>query len=105
MTQWRKSQKHDVLLLAEIQKFRFRQIWMGFHLDHGRLDSRGFVDGHEPFQGDVRQSDGPASAMVHQTLYRLPGLDHSHAAVVQDISVLIPRILIVPRLKRKRSVT
>ena len=62
VTQWRKSQKHDVLLLAEFQKLRFRQIRMCFDLDHGRLDSRRFVNGQQFVQADIRQSDGPAFA-------------------------------------------
>ena len=99
MTQWRKSQKHDVVLLAELQKLRFRQIRMCLDLDHGRLDSRRFVDGHQFVQADVRQSDGPASATVHKTLHRPPGIEQSHAAVVEDIAVLIARILVVPWLE------
>ena len=75
-----------------------------FDLDHGWLDSRRFVDGQQFVQADVRQSDGPAFAMVHETFHRPPGIEQSHAAVVNDIAVLIPRILLVPRLKCKRSV-
>jgi hypothetical protein len=52
----------------------------------------------------VRQSDGPTFAMVHKTLHRPPGIEQSHAAVVEDIALLVPRILFVPRLKRKWSV-
>ena len=42
--------------------------------------------------------------MVHETLHRPPSLEQSHAAVVNDIAVLISRVLLVPRLKRKWSV-
>src|SRR5271168_558818 len=42
--------------------------------------------------------------MVHEGLERLPGIKQSHAGVVKDFAVLISRILLVPRLKRKRSV-
>src|SRR4051794_8180787 len=42
--------------------------------------------------------------MVHEILHRPPGIEQSHASVVKDIAVLIPRILGVPRLKRKWSV-
>src|SRR6516165_7431302 len=77
---------------------------MCFDLDHSRLDSRRFVNGQQIVQADIRQSDGPASATVQEILHRPPGLEQSHAAVVKDISVLIPRILLVPRLKRKWSV-
>jgi hypothetical protein len=78
---------------------------MCFDLDHGRLDSRRFVNGQQPVQSDVRQSDGPAFATIHETLHRPPGHEQSHAAVVKDIAVLIARILLVARLKRKWGVT
>src|ERR1700757_3517359 len=39
--------------------------------------------------------------MIYETFQRLPGVEQSHAAVVKDIAVLIPRILIVPGLKRE----
>src|SRR6266481_114306 len=97
-------QKHDALLLAEFQKLRFRQIRMGFDLDHGWLDSRRFIDGQQFVQTDVRESDGPAPAMVHETFHRPPGVQQSYAVVIKDIAVLIPRILLVPGLKCKRSV-
>ena len=61
--------------------------------------------GNTPSKVIVRQSDGPAFALIHKTLHRPPGIEHSHAAIVNDIAVLIPRILLVPRLKRKWSVT
>ncbi len=104
MTQWRESQKHNTFLLAEFQKLRFRQIRMGFDLDHGWLDSCRFVDGQQFVQADVRQSDGPAFALVHETFHCSPGIEQSHSFVVDDIAVLIPWVLLVPRLKCKRSV-
>src|SRR5208282_5310153 len=42
--------------------------------------------------------------MIHETFHRPPGIKQSHAVVVKYIAVLIPRILVVPRLKRKGSV-
>src|SRR5437588_7332029 len=45
-----------------------------------------------------------ASAAVHETFQRSPGVLQSHAAVVNDIAILISRILIVPGLERERSV-
>src|ERR1700761_2358203 len=104
VTQRGEGQEHNVLLLAEFQKLGFRQIRMRFDLDHGWLDSRCFVDGHQLIQTDVRQSDGAASATVHQALHRLPRVEQSHAAVVDDIAVFIAWILLVPGLKRKGSV-
>src|SRR5882757_8588163 len=43
--------------------------------------------------------------MIHETLHRFPRVEQSYAVVVKDISVLIPRILIVPGLKCKWSVS
>src|SRR5271155_2959887 len=42
--------------------------------------------------------------MVYETFHCPPRVKQSHAAVVKDIAVLIPRILLVPRLKCKWSV-
>src|SRR5271170_7747414 len=42
--------------------------------------------------------------MVYETFHCPPRVKQSHAAVVKDIAVLIPRIQLVPRLKRKWSV-
>ena len=77
---------------------------MCFDLDRGRLDSCRFVDGQQFVHADVRQSDGPASTAVHETFHCSPGIEQSYSVVVDDIAVLIPRILLVPRLKRKWSV-
>src|SRR5580693_7003603 len=41
--------------------------------------------------------------MVHKTLHRPPGIEQSHVPVVKDIAVFIPRIVLLPRLKRKWS--
>jgi hypothetical protein len=42
--------------------------------------------------------------MVYQTFHRLPGVEQRHAIVVKNIAVLVPRILLVSRLKGKWSV-
>src|SRR5215470_8054438 len=42
--------------------------------------------------------------MVDESLHCPPGVEQSHVAVVEDISVLIPRILVVPGLKCEWSV-
>src|SRR5215469_12011172 len=42
--------------------------------------------------------------MVHKTLHCLPRIEQSHSAVVENIAVLVSWILIVSRLKCKRSV-
>jgi len=44
-------------------------------------------------------SDGPAPAVVHETLHCSPGVEQSHSVVIDDIAVLIPRILLIARLK------
>src|SRR6185295_6786538 len=43
MTQGRKCQKNDALLLTELQQLGLRQIRMRFNLDHGRFDPRGLI--------------------------------------------------------------
>src|SRR5438093_2344777 len=53
MTQWRKCQKNNALLLAELQQLRLREIRMRFNLDHSRFDSRGLVERHQVFKNDV----------------------------------------------------
>jgi hypothetical protein len=42
--------------------------------------------------------------MVHETFQRPPGVEESCIAVVEDIAVLVARILFVSRLKCKWSV-
>src|SRR5882672_7948852 len=53
MTQWRKCQKDNALLLAELQQLGLRQIRMRFNLDHRRFDPRGLIDRRQVFQNDV----------------------------------------------------
>src|ERR1700722_4582351 len=77
---------------------------MSFHLDYRRLDSGGLVDGRQFVQTNIRQPDGPASATVHKTLHCPPGIEQSHAVVVNDIAVLIAWIRLVPGLEGKGSV-
>src|ERR1700722_1137555 len=77
---------------------------MCFHLDHRRLDPRGFMDRLQLVQTDVRKSDGSAPATIHQTFHRFPGFEEAHFAVIEDVSVFIPRILFISGLKCKWSV-
>src|ERR1700739_3400967 len=42
--------------------------------------------------------------MVHEIFHRFPGVEQCDVVVVNYVSVLIPRILVVPGLKCKRSV-
>jgi hypothetical protein len=57
-------------------------------------------NGQSRRQRNVRLLD---AAMV-RSVHRFPRVEQSHVAVVKDIAVLIPWILIVPRLKCKGSV-
>src|SRR5580704_6615972 len=77
---------------------------MRFHLHHRRLDSSRCIDILQLLQADIRKSDCPALAVVHEIFQRSPSIKQSHVAVVNHIAVLIPWILLVPRLKCKRSV-
>src|SRR6266404_1593860 len=53
MTQWRKCQKNDSLLLAKLQQLRLRQIRMRLNLDHGRFDPCGVIQRRQVFKNDV----------------------------------------------------
>jgi hypothetical protein len=103
VTQWSECQKNNPLFLAEFQKLRFRKVGMCFDLNCGWLDPCGFINSSQPVQADVRQPDGTASAIVDETFHGSPGIEQSHSAVVKDIAVLISRVLLVSRLKGKRS--
>ena len=56
MTQWRKCQKNNTRVLAELQQLRLRQIRMRFHLDHGRFDPRGLIE-RQPDSSTTMTSD------------------------------------------------
>ena len=74
---------------------------MCFDLDHSGLDSGRFVEGRQSVQGNVRDSDGAALAVVYETFERSPCFEQSHAAVVNDVAIFVARILIVSGLKRE----
>src|SRR5476649_2086619 len=76
---------------------------MCFDLHHCRFNSCRFVEGLQSVQGDVRQSDGAAFSMVDEIFHRPPSVEQSHAFIVDDIAMFIAWILLIPRLKRKRS--
>jgi len=46
----------------------------------------------------------PVAFSAHETFHRPPGVQQRHAVVVNDVPVLISRILLVPGLKCKWSV-
>jgi hypothetical protein len=56
------------------------------------------------FQSNVRQTDGFAAALIHQTFQRSPGIEQSDLAIVDDVAEYIARILIITRLKSERRV-
>ena len=72
---------------------------MGLDLNHGWLDSRRLIDGQQFIQSDIRKADGPALAMVHEIFHRSPGIEQSHALVINHIAVLIARVLFIAGLK------
>ena len=41
--------------------------------------------------------------VVHETLERLPRLDQRHPAIIDHLTVLVPRVLLVAGLKGKRG--
>src|SRR5512146_520654 len=41
--------------------------------------------------------------MINQAFHRLPGVEQSYVVIVKDVAVLIPRVLVVARLKCKWS--
>src|SRR5438270_7698503 len=49
------------------------------------------------------QSNGPAPAAGNETFHCSPCIEQSYSAVVDDVAVLISRVLLVSRLKCKRS--
>jgi hypothetical protein len=104
VTQRGKSQEDDSLLLAKIEQLGFRKIRMRFDLDYRRLDSGRFIDRPELVQADVRESDGAALAAIDQIFHGLPGIEQSHAAIVEHVAVGIARILFIAGLKGKRGV-
>src|SRR5580700_1042888 len=104
MTQGRKSLEHDTVLLAELEQLPFWEIGMGFYVNNGRLYSRGFKNPFHLFQTHVRQSDGLAPALVDKTLQSSPGIQQRHPIIINYFAVLVPRVLLLSRLKGKRSV-
>jgi hypothetical protein len=77
---------------------------MRFNLNNGRFDPRGIVDGQEILEGDIGQSNGSALAVVNETFHGPPCVGESHAFVVKNVAVFIPRVQVVSRSKRKWSV-
>ena len=98
----RKRQQYDPMLPAKIEQLPFRQIGMGFDLHDCRLDPRRRNNLLQLLQGHVGQTNGPAAALVDEALKRSPGIDETHFGIVDDVTVLVPRVLLVARTKGKR---
>src|SRR5882672_1931297 len=77
---------------------------MRFNLNNGGFDPCRIVDGQEFLETDIGQSNGSAPAVVNETFHGPPCVDESHAFVVKNIAVFIPRVQVVSRSKRKWSV-
>src|SRR4051794_36152896 len=72
MPQWRKRQKDDVVLLAELQKFSFRKIRMSLDLNDRRLDSRSFIQRLELIQTNVGKADRAALFTIDKIFHGPP---------------------------------
>ena len=75
---------------------------MGFDLHHGRLDPRCRNDLSQLLQRNIGQADRLAPAVVNETLQRLPRLDQRHPAIIDHLTALVPRVLLIAGLKGKR---
>src|SRR5579862_5376013 len=95
MTQSSEGLHHDALTLAIVEQFPFREIRMGFDLDSSWLYASDIEHLFQLFQADVRQSDRLAPTFVHQALQSLPGIGQSRRFVINDIAVLVSRVLLV----------
>src|ERR1700722_5021291 len=99
MTQRRKSLEHNTVLLAKLEQLPFRKIWMGFYMNNGRLYPRGCKNLFRLFPIPVRYANGLTFALVDKTLQSSPGIQQGHPVVVNHLAVLVPRVLLFPRLK------
>src|SRR5258708_11357778 len=104
MTQRRKSLEHDTVLVAKLEQLRFWEIWMGFYMNNGRLYPRGFKYLFRLLHNHVRQSDGLTSALVDKTLQSSPCIQQRQSIIINHFAALVPRVLLVTRLKAKRAV-
>src|SRR6202035_1733750 len=104
MTQRRKSLEHDTVLVAKLEQLPFWEIGMGFYMNYGWLYPRGFKNPFRFFQIHIRQSDGLTSALVDKPLQSSPRIQQSYPIVINHFATLVPRVLLVSRLKGKRGV-
>ena len=74
---------------------------MQFGLHHRRLDPRSRNDLPQFLQSNVCHTDRFALAAVHEALERAPRLDQRHPGIVDDLTVLVPRVQLVAGPKAK----
>jgi len=98
------GQKYDAVFPAKFQEPGFRQIGVGLDLNDGGLDAGGLVERLEFGEGDVGEADGAATAASDEGFEGSPGVQKGDFVVVDDIAVLIARVLLVAGLKGVRSV-
>ena len=72
VTQGSEGLQHDPILSAIAQQFPFREIRMGFDVNHRRLNGRSFKNLLHPFKADVGQSNRLALALFHKFFQRPP---------------------------------
>src|SRR5271155_4560699 len=95
VTQRREGLHHDAIPLAIVEQIPFRQIWMGFDLNNSWLYASDIEHLFQLSQTDVRQSDRLAPTFVHQALQSLPGIRQGRRVVINHITVLVSRVLLV----------
>src|SRR3954469_1606963 len=72
---------------------------MRFDLYHGGPDPRDRNDLAQLLQGDVRQADRLAVPLVDKAFQRPPRFGQRNPRIIDDPTVLIPRVLLVAGLK------
>ena len=91
------------MLPTEIEQLPFGEIRMGFDLDDSGLDPRDGDDFAQFLQGNIRQADRLAPTVVDEAFERSPGLDQRHPGIIDDLTALVPRVLLVAGPKGKRG--
>src|SRR5580658_241822 len=95
MTQSSEGLHHDAIPLAIVEQIPLREIWMRFDLNNSWLYACAFTHLFQLSQTDVRQSDRLAPTFVHQALQSLPGIRQGRRVVINHITVLVSRVLLV----------
>ena len=103
MSQRGERQQYDPVFPTKCEQVPFGEVWMGFDLHDGGLDSRSRDDLLDFLQRNVRQTDRFAATVVYEALEGLPRLDQRHAPVVHHLPPLVPRVLFVAGLEGERG--